>query len=337
MHTSSYKRVAILRPGRFTDERGREIEVTAARLASRAASYDPAFHAALIKLGHGDAGAALGRVAGLSFDGRYLYADVEGVPAELADAIAKERYPQRSAELYPDLEGRGPYLRGLALLGARPPAVKGLPGWPQQESQKAEVRSQKEETQRAAAPGLAADFGHRTSDSSPLCPLQPLLVSRTREHHPISLSEVCMPQALKDSPPVEAADDTIRLAEENLRLAEENRGLRAERRHREIALFLGELRDSGQLTPAMEAAGVEEALSAAEEQAAQVVFPDGRKLPLSAVLKEILRALPASFCTARLKDAGADGAAPSLTAEEKQIAAQLGLTEEEYASIKSGQ
>jgi phage I-like protein len=135
-----------------------------------------------------------------------------------------------------------------------------------------------------------------------------------------------MPTLIEDIAP--AADETIRLAEENHRLAEENRRLRQTERRREVAYFLAELRDSGQLTPAIERAGVEDALIAAEEQPLSVTLPDGRTVPLSAVLKELLRALPVAYPQGELAPAAAT--APALTPEELAVAQALGLSAEEY-------
>jgi hypothetical protein len=126
----TYRQVAILRPGSFTDDRGRRVRFTEAGLERLADSYDPAYHCAPVNLEHRDEGPAGGYVAGLAYRGGMLYADLAGVPSELAAQIDAGRYPFRSAEVYAALDGRGPYLRAVALLGARPPAVKGLPPMP---------------------------------------------------------------------------------------------------------------------------------------------------------------------------------------------------------------
>lgn len=129
-----------------------------------------------------------------------------------------------------------------------------------------------------------------------------------------------MPTLIEDGPPI--TDETIRLAEENRRL-------RQTERRREVAYFLAELCDTGQLTPAIERAGVEDALVAAEEQPLSVTLPDGRTVPLSAVLKELLRALPVAYPQGEL--APAAPAATTLSPEELAVAQALGLSAEEYA------
>ena len=136
-----------------------------------------------------------------------------------------------------------------------------------------------------------------------------------------------------DSEP-QAAEDAVRLAEENRRLAEENRRLRRTEREREVALFLGGLRAQGKLTPAMERAGIAEALLLAEERQLAVALPDGQETPLGEVLRAVLAALPVSFDAAEL--AAPERAEPTLSFEEREIARQLGLSEEEYSEIRQG-
>lgn len=134
-----------------------------------------------------------------------------------------------------------------------------------------------------------------------------------------------------------ADGETIRLAQENQRLCAENRRLRQNERRREVNLFLSELRESGQLTPAMEQAGIEEALLAAEEHGPGVVFADGRNAPMAAVLRMLLKSLPV---LGSQEDYSASFAAPLaqptplLSAEEERIAAQLGLSAAEFAALR---
>lgn len=142
---------------------------------------------------------------------------------------------------------------------------------------------------------------------------------------------------------VTGPSDVEGLAEENARLIAENRELKAEQQARQAAAFLCELRAGGQLTPAMEQAGLAQALSAAEAQPVEVSLPGGRTLPLGDVLREILRTLPAlcpqaGSALSALGEPGAPGsteAGAGLSATEREVAAKLGLTDQEYAEIKS--
>jgi hypothetical protein len=145
------------------------------------------------------------------------------------------------------------------------------------------------------------------------------------------------------------ASDASRLAEENQRLTAENQRLKTEQQARQAAAFLAELRTGGQLTPAMEQAGLAQALTVAAAQPTQVSLPDGRNVPLCDVLREVLRTLP-TLCPqagSALAGSGAGGygyatpGAPlreprySLSPTEREVAAKLGLTDQEYAEIKS--
>jgi hypothetical protein len=83
----------------------------------------------------------------------------------------------------------------------------------------------------------------------------------------------------------------------------------------------------------MEQAGVEAALVAAGEQEIPVAFPDGRQMPLTSVLREVLAALPISWQPDSTSDD--ESQEVELSPEEQHIAAQLGLSAEEFTSIKA--
>ena len=140
-------------------------------------------------------------------------------------------------------------------------------------------------------------------------------------------------ETIDTTPDRTGAPEALRLAEEHHRLAEENRRLKRSERRREIGVFLAELREGGQLTPAMEQAGLEEALLSIREQPVSVTFPDGRQAPLSAVLGEVLRALPAGYCAG--ESAMGTEAEPVLSADERGIAGALGLSDREFAEIRA--
>jgi hypothetical protein len=316
--------VAILRPGEYMDMTGRRVAFSAADLERVADNYDPAYHAAPINIDHAADGPALGTVSDLIWDGEVLCADITGVPADVACDIDTGRYPFRSAEVYADLEGNGPYLRAVALLGARPPAVKGLPVMPQREAP-------------ATAPATSPQQYIQAEGLKPASPMKKENVSPHIIH---IISEVYMSQnkISRDAAPAMpgstegAGGDPVRLAEENQRLATENRRLKREELRRSVACFLAELRDVGKLTPAMEQSGIEQALLASEEQQIMVALGEGRQLPLCDVLREVLKALPVSYGTRELTPP--DEQLPVLSAEERDVAAKLGLSEQEYAEIK---
>jgi phage I-like protein len=89
----------------------------------------------------------------------------------------------------------------------------------------------------------------------------------------------------------------------------------------------------------MELAGVEEALLLSEEQPVTVELADGRQLSLGSLLREVLSALPVCCPATAAAYAAAGGheigTAVSLSEDEREIARQLGLSEEEYREIKA--
>ncbi|MBI1353267.1 MAG: hypothetical protein GC160_02895 [Acidobacteria bacterium] len=106
---------------------GAKGEWTADDVARIAASYDRSYHESPLVLGHPKTDApAYGWVDQLKAEGGTLLAKLRDVPAELGEAVRAGRWRKRSVALYRDLDGKGPYLRHLGLLGAEPPAVKGL-------------------------------------------------------------------------------------------------------------------------------------------------------------------------------------------------------------------
>src|SRR5690606_13890999 len=134
---------------------------------------------------------AMGRVSALNWDGKFLYADIENVPAELAVQISSGAYPFRSAEISRSRDGIW-RLIAVSLLGARAPAVKGLGPMP------APAEYSAEENQAA----YESAFALRQ-------------VSRTEQNNLLCIWEGSMPQTNETSP----AGERIELAEENHRLA----------------------------------------------------------------------------------------------------------------------
>jgi hypothetical protein len=297
--------VALLKPGEFSDYRGRRIALSSSQLAGIARRYDPARQAAYLRLGHESGGPARGRITALHWDGAHLSADVAGVDAALAAELAHGRWPGRSAELYAAPPDGGLYLRGVALLGADLPAVKGLPPWP------------------AALPD-APDSGVSTVPQAGLSP-------RPRQLNTIlHLKEATMPADTDKHD-----DTTARLMAENDRLAREVAELKRAEQERDVAWFLSELKDGGRLTPAMEAAGLREALLAANAEPVRVQLTDGRELDLSELLREVLKSLPA-LCPATAEMTPAAGTPAPATPAEQDIARALGLSPEELSAVKTG-
>jgi hypothetical protein len=95
-------------------------------------SYDPVIHEAPVRVGHEDTdkSPAFGWVKGFRMDGSKLYADVSFTP-EMSEMLRNGNYKKVSISMYSPESGINPTpgkwsARHLAVLGATPPAVKGL-------------------------------------------------------------------------------------------------------------------------------------------------------------------------------------------------------------------
>jgi hypothetical protein len=135
--------VPIARVGTWSTSSG-EWECTAEQLRDAVlAQHDPAFRAAVLKIGHrderftdgevlGDGEPAVGRVVNLRLDetGQTLVADLVGIPAWL-DEVLESAYPSRSVEaaLGVQTPAGATYamvVTGCALLGVTAPAIQSL-------------------------------------------------------------------------------------------------------------------------------------------------------------------------------------------------------------------
>lgn len=113
---------AIFRAGTHTDSGGRTRSYTQSDLDRLVETYDPAKHEAPLVIGHPkDNSPAFGWVKALKRKGDLLLAQFGDVADELAEAVAAGHYRKVSIAIYPDGS-----LRHVGLLGAMPPAVKGL-------------------------------------------------------------------------------------------------------------------------------------------------------------------------------------------------------------------
>lgn len=118
--------VEIMTTGEHTASNGLKVTFTEDDLATIAKNYDPAFHEAPAVIGHPiENGPAYGWIKGLQARGGKLMATMDLLP-EFVETLRKGLFKKRSASLYPDLDGKGLYLRHVGFLGATPPAIKGL-------------------------------------------------------------------------------------------------------------------------------------------------------------------------------------------------------------------
>lgn len=118
--------------GTQTSAQGVTREFSVKDLKQVAESYDPVIHEAPVRIGHEDTdkSPAFGWVKGFRVDGSRLYADVQFTP-EMSDMLRNGNYKKVSISMYSPESHINPTpgkwsARHLAVLGATPPAVKGL-------------------------------------------------------------------------------------------------------------------------------------------------------------------------------------------------------------------
>lgn len=123
----------IFRAGTHIDSAsGRPVTLTAADITASAAAYDPTKHEAPIVIGHPDDTApSYGWAKSLVASGDNLNAEPKQVDPAFAELFNAGRYKKISSSFYAPDAANNPvpgvwYLRHIGVLGAVPPAVKGL-------------------------------------------------------------------------------------------------------------------------------------------------------------------------------------------------------------------
>ena len=130
------RKIHVFKAGTQTSSGGVTKEFTPDILKEAAESYDPSVHEAPLVIGHAgdsDSVPAFGWVKKLEAKGEDLYADVDFSDAA-EELVRNKHYKKVSISFYPDSSPVSPHpgkwnVRHLALLGAAPPAVKGLEGF----------------------------------------------------------------------------------------------------------------------------------------------------------------------------------------------------------------
>lgn len=125
------KPIQIFKPGKHVAMSGAALSFSESDLAATAAAYDPAKHEAPFVIGHPKHDdPAYGWVKSLAFaDG--LDAEPHQIDPAFADMVERGAFKKISASFYSPDSPSNPvpgvyYLRHVGLLGAQPPAVKGL-------------------------------------------------------------------------------------------------------------------------------------------------------------------------------------------------------------------
>lgn len=122
----------IFKAGTHTTAAGATLSFSEADLAACAKAYDPKVHEAPITVGHPkDDAPAYGWVKSLSAEGFDLSAERHQVDPAFAELCREGKFKKVSASFYRPDSPSNPvpgvwYLRHVAMLGAQPPAVKGL-------------------------------------------------------------------------------------------------------------------------------------------------------------------------------------------------------------------
>lgn len=112
----------IARTGTHTDMNGKRVKLTREYMDRIVQTYDPKQHEAPLVIGHPKSNdPAYGWVEEVKREGDDLLARYAQVPDELRKAVDNGRYKKKSLSLYTDGT-----LRHVGLLGAVPPAIKGL-------------------------------------------------------------------------------------------------------------------------------------------------------------------------------------------------------------------
>jgi hypothetical protein len=119
--------ISIFRAGTHNAKSGQTVTFSNDQIDQLINNYDPGFHEAPATIGHpADNKPAYGWVESLKRFGDTLYAKFKDLAPSFVEAVKQGLFKKRSVSIYPDLDGKGPYLRHVAFLGAAPPAVKGL-------------------------------------------------------------------------------------------------------------------------------------------------------------------------------------------------------------------
>lgn len=124
--------IEIMRAGTHTSSSGMPITFSAADLSLAATAYAPERKRAVLTLGHpSDNLPDMGTIDKLSLVGNRLFAHVSKVAAQAVELVRAKRYKYVSASFSGPLAPDNPmpgtwYLRHVGMLGAVPPAVKGL-------------------------------------------------------------------------------------------------------------------------------------------------------------------------------------------------------------------
>jgi hypothetical protein len=286
----------IFKAGEHVSAEGVRKSWTRSDLEAIAQSYDPALSEAPLVIGHPKGnGPAYGWAERLSVEGDELWAEFGQIAEGVPELVSGGAYKKRSASIYPPNHPHNPkpggwYLRHVGLLGAMPPAIKGLKDIALSHSEDGADCLTFEESE---APSMD--------------------VEKIRAELEASFAEKLQAAEANYAQRAQAVD--LQLAA----IAERERKLR----RAELASFCESLKSQGRLTPAMEAAGVLDFMSTLAE-AETISFGEATVSQLG-MFKQVLGAMPPVVefgeVAGKGKDVSGDPAA-KLDAATKALMAQ---------------
>ena len=294
----------IFRAGRHRTISGQVIEFSEADLAAIAAAYDPAVHEAPLVAGHPKTDdPAMGWVSGLKCVGLRLEADFRQTDPAFAEAVKAGRYKHVSAAFYAPGSPNNPkpggyYLRHVGVLGAVPPAVKGLGplnfaeddtvflAFGEEDSGRQEggqPRGASEAPQPGGSPGVSGEAAQNANES-------PSPAGSGGGRH---LEDEAMDRKTEPAGNAGMAAENADLRKE----LEEMRALMArqetERRHADNLAFAEGLVSAGRLAPAGRGvvAATLDALTTPKEDGSMIAFGEGDEAgPLAEQFRALLSA-----------------------------------------------
>ena len=152
--------LTIFKTGQHIDNQGQPFAIDQQALQQLAQNYHPEQHEAPLVIGHpSDDAPAYGWIKALRIKDDCLIADIEQLHQDVVSMVKKGAFRKLSASFYPAQSSLNPTpgqlsLRHVGLLGAQPPAIKGLPSVQFQEHSTPLIHWKTEFTRDAVADGV---------------------------------------------------------------------------------------------------------------------------------------------------------------------------------------
>ncbi|MBF0262463.1 MAG: peptidase [Magnetococcales bacterium] len=284
MNTSSIT-IPVFKSGRHADMSGTTLVITDADLTRTVAAYDPERWKAPLVIGHPRHDApAWGWVSALSLENGTLMATLIELDPTVIELVAQGRYRNVSVSFYTPNGPGNPapgvyYPRHVGLLGAQPPAVKGLP----------QVAFHED---ASSAPWAVGEACAPTEAESIATPPQPTMESRMHDKidkEEQSLQEMRERLALQER---ELAAREARFAEQMDGIAQREEVLRQaeeERKQTRAAEFVDALVADGRVLPRFRDGLVAFLVFLADAGMVEFAENQGRRAFLEGFLKELPR------------------------------------------------